>query len=499
MIDSSVLFLPELLIVASIIAMPILYVATNNKNSYFICANLTLFVSFLLLLFFWYYPETVSFDKQSSSYTLFTHFKFDAFSQLFKIVFVLTSLVVSLISISYFGEDEPHQVEYYTLLLSATLGMMLVDSSNDFLTLFLGIEISAFSSYALVAFRKNDDNSTEAGAKYLLIGAFSSAITLYGISILYALTGSLTFEGVNSSLVGLNNEVISGDFSEIVFISSLFIIAGLGFKIAVVPFHAWAPDVYQGAPTPVTTLLAAASKAMGFVALFRVFIFTMEPASSEWSLILGIIAIVSMTVGNLAAISQSDISRMLAYSSIAQAGYILIAFPALTGDAISGAIAHTLVHAFMKGGAFVIVAGVGLVGIGYNIESYKGLSQRSQLLALSMTVCLLSLVGIPPFAGFISKFLLFYGTLQAGIQGETWIIGLVFAGVLNSALSLYYYLKIIRYMYLYDPIEKDKKFEISNSVRYLSFLIMLCLAILFPLFWESLYVLCEDATVALMS
>lgn len=496
--DDSILFLPELLLVASIMAIPALYLATENRQSYSICANISLSVSLLLLVLFWFYPDEVSFEKQSSFYVLYGHFKLDTFSQLFKIIFVLTALTVSVLSGSYFEEDEPHQAEYYTLLMSSTLGMMVVASATDFLTLFLGIEISAFSSYAMVAFRKQDDKSTEAGAKYLLIGIFSSALTLYGISLIYALTGSITFEGVRSFFTGLNNGIITGDFDEVIFISSLFILAGLGFKIAVVPFHAWAPDVYQGAPTPVTTLLAAGSKAMGFVALFRVFLFTMEPVSDEWKLALGIIALASMTLGNLAAIAQDDVGRMLAYSSIAQAGYIMIAVPALTNDAISGAIAHTMVHAFMKGGAFIIVAGVGAAGLGYSIESYKGLAQRSQLLALSMTVCLLSLVGIPPFAGFISKFLLFYGALQAGLSGDTWIIALVVAGVLNSALSLYYYFKVIRFMYIYDA-SNSKNIEFSNTVRYISFLTLLSLAVIIPLFWQSLFEICEEAAVALMT
>ena len=362
----------------------------------------------------------------------------------------------------------------------------------------MGIEISAFSSYALVAFRKTDDKSTEAGAKYLLIGAFSSALTLYGVSLIYALTGTTSFEGVNAFLIGLNNGVVSGNFNEIIFISSLFILAGLGFKVAIVPFHAWAPDVYQGAPTPVTTLLAAASKAMGLVALFRVFAFTLESFSDEWMLVLGIIALASMTLGNLIAISQEDIGRMLAYSSIAQAGYVLVAFTALSNDAISGGIAHILVHAFMKGGAFVVVAAVGAAGLGYSIDSYKGLAKRSQLLALSMTICLLSLVGIPPFAGFISKFLLFYGVLQVGISdGSMWVIGLVVAGVLNSALSLYYYLRVMRYMYLYDPSEEEVKF--SDSMRYVALFSALSLFVIIPLFWESLYDLCKDAAMALLS
>ena len=375
--------------------------------------------------------------------------------------------------------------------------MMVAASANDFLPLFVGIEISAFSSYGMVAFRKQDDKSTEAGAKYLLIGAFSSALTLYGISLLYAITGFLTFDGVSSFMDGLNNGVVDGNFSEVIFISCLFIMAGLGFKIAVVPFHAWAPDVYEGAPTPVTTLLAAASKAMGFIAVFRVFVFTLDSVSEDWELVIGIVALASMTLGNLAAISQNDVGRMLAYSSIAQAGYIMIAIPALTNEAMSGAIAHTLVHAFMKGGAFVVVGCVGAAGLGYSLDSYKGLAKRSQLLALSMTVCLLSLVGIPPFAGFISKFFLFYGTLKAGMAGNSWLLVLVIAGVLNSALSLYYYLKIMRHMYLYDP-EDSEEIVFPNNVRYISLSVLLLLAVFFPIYWESLFGLCEDAARALI-
>ena len=241
--DSTFLFLPEMILIASILAIPAIYIATESTKSYSICSNLSLFVSLLLVVLFWYYPDNVSFDKSSSSYIIYDHFVINDFSQLFKAIFLISALAVSVVSSSYFKEDEPHQAEYYVLLLSSVLGMLITASANDFLTIFVGIELSAFSSYGLVAFRKTNDKSTEAGAKYLLIGAFSSALTLYGISLLYALTGSVTFEGVNAFLTGLENGVIDGDFNELVFISSLFIIAGLGFKIAVVPFHAWAPDV----------------------------------------------------------------------------------------------------------------------------------------------------------------------------------------------------------------------------------------------------------------
>ena len=203
-------------------SIPAIYIATNNTKSYSICSNISLFVSLLLVILFWYSPDEVSFDKSSSSYVIYDHFVINDFSQLFKVIFLMSALAVSVISSSYFKEDEPHQAEYYVLLLSSTLGMLITASANDFLTIFVGIEISAFSSYALVAFRKTDDKSSEAGAKYLLIGAFSSALTLYGISLLYALTGSITFEGVHAFLTGLENGVIDGDFKELVFISSLF-------------------------------------------------------------------------------------------------------------------------------------------------------------------------------------------------------------------------------------------------------------------------------------
>ena len=206
--DSSSLFLPEILLIASIMVIPALHIFTENRRSYSICSNVSLVGAFVFLVLSWYYPESLSMDRNVSTYIFYDHFKVDAFSQLFKIVFVLTALIVSVVSTSYFDESEPHQPEYFTLLISSTLGMMVVASANDFLTLFLGIEISAFSSYAMVAFRKKDDKSTEAGAKYLLIGAFSSALTLYGISLIYAVTGYLTFDGVHSFVDGLNNGVI---------------------------------------------------------------------------------------------------------------------------------------------------------------------------------------------------------------------------------------------------------------------------------------------------
>ena len=476
------LLFPEFLLAAAALLLPGTYLLHRNAQ---LCGRLavaTLAVALSATWVQWFGEGLVT----PASY--FGHLQIDVFSQLFKFAFLAIALVAGIVSLAYLGEL-PHRPEFFTLLLTATLGMLIVASASDLLTLFIGLELAAFSSYALVAFQKSEDGSTEAGAKYLLIGSFSSALTLYGISLLYGLTGTL-------SIASLAAHDWDAGFSGALFVAILFITGGLGFKVAAVPFHAWAPDVYQGAPTPVTAFLAAGSKAMGFVALLRIFVVALGSELIEWQLLFAIIAIVTMTVGNLAALRQQDIGRMLAYSSVAQAGYILAAFPAMTELALGGAIFHTLVHAVMKGGAFVIVAAVGMAGLGYGVEGYRGLAQRSQLLALTMTVCLLSLVGIPPFGGFFSKFWLFYGIFQAGMAGQQWLLWLVIAGVLNSALSLFYYLRVIRNIYAEDPQGEARPF--GGHTRYPALAALLLLILLIPLQYDYILTLCRDAAASLL-
>jgi NADH-quinone oxidoreductase subunit N len=241
------------------------------------------------------------------------------------------------------------------------------------------------------------------------------------------------------------------------------IVAGFGFKVAIVPFHMWAPDVYEGAPTTITAMLASGSKKMGFIALFKVFIIGLFAIKADWSLMIGIIAIATMTLGNVIAISQTSIKRMLAYSSIAQAGYILMVLPiAVVGDptvaqyGLAGGIFHMITHAFMKGGAFIIVAGLATAALGEHISDYKGLYRRAPLMAFAMTIMLFSLAGIPPLAGFASKFVLFSGAIYASdLAGEQWLLWLAVAAIINSAISLYYYARVVKYMYL-DDGPKDK-------------------------------------------
>jgi len=481
------LITPEIILLIGAMITPGLYFITNKNTQLSIyLATVCLTLSFFSLWLTWSPPSMMGLTvHEAMSYSFFEGYELDTFSQLFKALFILISIATALLSFTYIKDDD-HQIEYFTLLITATLGMLIVASSANLILLFIGIELSAFSSYALVSFRKKDDLSTEAGTKYVLIGAFSSAMMLYGISLIYAITGNLNLEEINEIL----NSSKGTDFSTHIFISILFIVTGLGFKISAVPFHSWAPDVYQGAPTPITLFLAAGSKAVGFVALFKIFLVALSSVSVEWEIMMGILAIVTMTLGNVVAISQNDIGRMLAYSSIAQAGYILIALPAMTESAVAGAIAHTIVHAVMKGGAFVIVAAVGMRGLGYSVDSFKGLHKRSPIMAFSMTICLLALVGMPPVGGFFTKFFLFYYVYQASTV-KSWLLILVVAGILNSAISLYYYLRVIRNMYLFDP--EDSEVQFPDSTKFLAIVAMLILVIVIPLYWNDFFQICEYA------
>lgn len=370
----------------------------------------------------------------------------DALSQFFKLVFLTVSLIVSLASIKY-TENSDHTEEFYTLVLFATLGMMVVASSNDFILLFCAFELASFATYALAGFEKQNPGSLEGAMKYFVIGAISSALMLFGLSFVYGATGTTSIPTIaeNASLLAEN---------PIGLVAVVLLIAGFGFKMALVPFHMWAPDTYQGSPSVVSSLLAAGSKKMGFVAAFRVFIVALAALQPDWQLAFTILAVVTMTFGNVVAVSQTSVKRMLAYSSLAQAGYIAMAFVVMTPMALTGGIFYTLAHAFMKGGAFIAAAAVvwmvsaaktDRLDIPDHLNNFKGLGKRMPLAALCMTIFVFALAGIPPTAGFMAKFVLFSSAIQAGM---TW---LAVIAVLNSALSLFYYARLVRYMYFLPP------------------------------------------------
>jgi proton-translocating NADH-quinone oxidoreductase chain N len=483
------LLLPEFIIVVFALMVPALaYVIKVKRHylGYFTLIGLIIAL-FLVLdqmglgvinaLGFNAYTYPIGQDPASSALALAVKLKIDLFALFFHLIFLSVAILVVITSVSYVKKDEPHQGEYYSLLLLATLGMMILAAADDLFVLFLGLELTSLSTFALVAFRKRDKKSSEAALKFFIIGAASSALILFGISLLYgAATQSLIKLNMDTgNVLNLSNlgEAISlgiSNFEPTMILGIVFLIAGFGFKVAVVPFHMWAPDVYEGAPTPITAFLAAGSKKMGLVAFFKIFLVALIAAKGDWVLVMGILAVVTMTVGNVMAIPQKNIKRMLAYSSIAQAGYILIALVVAGGTyvpgagtaanytahyAITGGAYHILTHAFMKVGAFIAVALVFVLLKTEDIEGYKGLYKKYPLIALCMTIFLLSLVGLPPFGGFFSKWVLF----SSAIQAKGWFVWLAVAGVLNSALSLYYYVRVIRYMYIESeekPIEKMK-------------------------------------------
>lgn len=376
-------------------------------------------------------------------------------SQLFKLIFLGVAFLAVLGSGRVLrGKPEEDYGEMFSLILFATLGMMVVASAQDLFLLLVGIEIASLSSYLLAGFRR-DSIGAEAGMKYFLFGAVSSGLSLYAISLLYGITGTTDIAEIGRQLT------TGGGFDAMSIIAAIFLAAGLGFKISSVPFHMWAPDVYYGAPAPVAGMLAAGSKAMGFAAVFNVFLVGLLGVAADWQLAMAAIAVVTMFVGNLIALQQDSLRRMLAYSSIAQAGYILIAVVvagAAAGTnsffteatwAVGGGILHLIVNAAMKLGAFLVVGVLLIAGIPDRMENYKGLSKRSAFLAFAMTIFLLSMAGIPPLGGFTSKFVLFSSAVSTGITKHLgWLIWLAVFAVINSAISLFYYLRVIRTMYV---------------------------------------------------
>jgi NADH-quinone oxidoreductase subunit N len=372
----------------------------------------------------------------------------DHLSLFFICIFTISSALTILLSVEYNEREGIRAGEYYALILFCTVGMILLASSTDMIMIFLGIEIVSICLYVLAGIRRNDHRSNEAALKYFLLGAFATGFLLYGMTLVYGSTGSTNLfkiaEFVKNPSVQSNPLLMMG---------LVLLVIGFGFKVASVPFHMWAPDVYQGAPTPVTAFMAVGPKAAAFAAFFRVFADAFPEMSSSWEMLLSIIAVLSMFVGNLGAIMQTNIKRMLAFSSISHAGYILMAVIAKNSLGSSSLLFYMLSYAFMTFGVFGIVIILGRKGEeNLEIKNYSGLAYKHPVIALSMTIFLLSLGGLPPFAGFVAKFYLFSAAMQEGL------LTLVIIAVLNSAISFYYYLKVVVFMYMKEP---ETEFKIS--------------------------------------
>jgi NADH-quinone oxidoreductase subunit N len=362
----------------------------------------------------------------------------DAFALFFKVVFLGAAALTLLMSGPYLEIEGTSAGAYCFLVLGATLGMMFMASGVELITIFIGLETMAVAFYILAGYLKPSPRSNEAAVKYFLLGAFSLGILLYGMSLLYGLTGSTNLHAIATALVDQG-----GANRQLLLLAIVLVTAGVGFKIAAVPFHMWAPDVYEGAPTPITAFLSVGSKAASFAMLLRIFVEGLPSMSADWRMLFETLAILTMTVGNLAAITQTNIKRMLAYSSIAQAGYVLIGVVAGTSRGITATLIYLMVYSFMQLGAFAVVVLMRRRdAIGDELKDLSGLYFRSPWAASAMLFFMLSLGGIPPTAGFMGKLWLFGAAIEAGY------VWLAVIGVLNSAVSLYYYIRVVVYMWL---------------------------------------------------
>jgi NADH-quinone oxidoreductase subunit N len=365
-------------------------------------------------------------------------FVLDGYSFFWKLLVLIATALTVLISIRFLEEGNYRPSEYYALLLLATTGMLFMASGYTLLTIWISLETMALASYILAGYFKRERRSTEAAMKYFILGAMSSGILLYGISLLYGAAGTVQLADLSEALrVSQGNPLVP--------LGWLLLAAGLFFKVAVVPFHIWTPDVYVGAPTPVTAYLAVASKAASFAILLRIFYEGLGSLKLEWQMVVAIVAVITMIWGNVAALTQDNVKRMLAYSSIAHAGYVLIGVLAVSQIGLWSVIFYLLTYSFVTLGAFgTVILLERREYAGETAADYAGLSRRSPFLAAMMLLFMIALTGIPPTGGFVGKFYLFAAAVQAG---WTWV---AVVGVLTSAVSLYYYFRIVLYMYLRD-------------------------------------------------
>jgi NADH-quinone oxidoreductase subunit N len=411
-------------------------------------------------------------DPSVAHHAFFNMLVVDQYAIFFKIVFLIIAAVMILASYSYVGKYVKADGEFYTLMLFSVTGMMLLASTGELISIYISLELTSIPLYVMAGLIRANERSAEAAVKYVLLGAMSSAILLYGFALLYGLTGTTDLMGIATLIkngIHTGNVIISLQGNLMELIAGILILAGFGFKISAVPFHMWAPDIYEGSPTPATAFFSVGSKAAGFAALIRVFIDGGLGAVNLSSLVIAvsIVAIMTMTLGNFVAAVQSNVKRMMAYSSIAQAGYILVGFTASLAsnksDGNAAVLFFILVYVLTNLGAFSGIIALANATGGERIEDFRGLANRAPLLSLGTALCLLSLGGIPPMAGFISKVFIFtaaWGEGQALISSGqalvgTWLYVLVVVALINTIISLVYYGRIVKAMYFDAPLKED--------------------------------------------
>ncbi len=424
---------PELILICTALILLLLDLMVKRKETVafvgVLGTLLSAYVSFKLYALGW------------SDSVLLGMFAFDGYANFFKLIFYANVILTIFISLKYMVIEKASFGEYYALLLLATSGMMIMVGATDLIILYLGLELMALSTYILAGLIRGQLRSSEAALKYFFLGAFSSAFLLYGISLTYGLTGTTNLNEIATAVQMLN--LIE---NPILLLGIVFFVVAFGFKIAIVPFHMWAPDVYEGAPTSITAFMSVGPKAAGFAVLGRVFFDAFGSLQVQWTSILIPLAVLTMAVGSIIALSQTNIKRMLAYSSIAHAGYMLLGIIAGTPDGLASTMNYLFIYAFMNIGAFAVVIMLRSEGFrGEDLSDYKGLARSHPLASAMMLIFMFSLTGIPPTAGFIGKFYVFMEAINAGY------VPLVIIAVVFSVISAFFYLRVVMYMYMEEP------------------------------------------------
>jgi len=483
-LESLIFFLPELVLTATVFLLIVVRVATKNpKSDLFPFFSIVGISAAILLSNYMPAGKPLSIFEGMVAY--------DAFAIFFKVITALASVVVIFMALDSREMEGRPQVEFYVFLLAALLGMFLLVSSTDIVMLYLSFELVSIPSYLMAGYIKGKVQSTEAAMKYVVYGGTASAVMIYGFSLLFGLTGATHICEIGKVLMEGNAPTLP------LILACVMITTGFGYKIAAVPFHMWSPDVYEGAPTPATAFFSVAPKAAGFAVLIRFFytVFaTSDPSSSlwklstavDWTLIFAVLSALTMTVGNLIAIKQENVKRLLAYSSIAHAGYMLMGFVLLSPAGLLAVMLYVVIYLFMNIGAFYVVLLVGNASNGEDISDFKGLGSRAPFIAVSMAVFLFALVGIPPFSGFIGKVYLFKEAIS---QQVYW---LVVVAALNSVISLYYYARIVKSMFLDEPKDADATLAVSLVPRTLIAL-MVAPTLILGVYWEPVVQLISNS------
>ena len=442
------LFIPELSLVAFAIAVILLDLFIQRKGLLVAVSLAGLVVSAGFTIAMW----------GGSSQAIFNNMlAVDNFALFFKLLFLGIAALVILASVDYVSRFARFQGEYHALVLLSTLGMMLMAATADLISIYIALELTSICLYILVGFLK-DPKSSEASLKYLLLGAIASAVLLYGMALVFGFTGKTQLGEIAQVIQAMSPQTILA--SPALILGIVLLVAGFGFKIAAVPFHMWVPDVYEGAPTPITAYLSVASKAAGFAIILRVFYSAFGSPELlnqvNWGIIFAVLSAIGMTLGNVVAIPQTNIKRMLGYSSIAQAGYLMVGLatmglsPATDILGRSGLLFFLASYALTNLGAFIAIIAISNKLDSDLIDDYSGMGKRAPLLALGLTLCFISLIGLPPAAGFMAKFYIFSGAIQHGL------LWLVIIAVINSVISAYYYLRVVKVMWLGEPVSEEK-------------------------------------------